>query len=102
MKIIATDKSEQNQAAVDPWTIVHFAAGLAMGLMNVPIRSAFGASFVYELAEQVFERMEVGQEVFETSGPESVSNAVVDMVVFGAGHWAGRRWNESGEATGSR
>ena len=31
MKFLAARKAEQNLAAVDPWTAVHVAAGLAAG-----------------------------------------------------------------------
>lgn len=94
MKILATQKSEQNRAAVDPWTAVHLSTGLALGLVEIPLRFAFAASVVYELAEQVFERREWGQEMFETHGPESLPNALVDSAVFLTGHWLGQRWNE--------
>lgn len=98
MKPIATHKAEQNRAAVDPWTAVHFTTGLALGLMNIPLRWALGASVAYELAEQVFERREWGQKFFQTHGPESVPNAIVDSVVLYAGHRLGRMWNRTGEA----
>lgn len=97
MKIVGTRKAHQNQAAIDPWTVVHLSTGLAMGLMNIPLRWAVGASVAYEAAEQVFERYEWGQELFQTSGPESVSNAVMDTVVFAAGHWLGQRWNATAD-----
>lgn len=95
MKILATQKSEQNRAAVDPWTTVHLSMGLALGLMEVPLRWALTASVAYELAEQVFERREWGKELFVTSGPESLPNAVVDSVALLAGHCLGRMWNET-------
>jgi hypothetical protein len=94
MDVLATRKREQNLAAVDPWTAVHLSAGLALGLMEVPRRWALAASVAYELAEQVFEREEWGEELFETSGPESLPNAVMDSVALLVGHWLGRRWNE--------
>jgi hypothetical protein len=96
MRLIATRKHHQNRAAIDPWTLVHFSTGLALGLMAVSRRSSVGAAVAYELIEQVFERQEVGQRFFETSGPEEVMNAVVDVVVFAAGHALGERWNRTG------
>lgn len=96
MKLVATKKAEQNRAAVDPWTVVHFAAGLAAGLVDVPLRIALPLSVLYELLEYRAESEEVGQELFETSGPEVIPNAVVDVVVFAAGHELGRRWNATG------
>lgn len=96
MKVVATGKPDQNRAAVDPWTMVHFSAGLAAGLIEVPFTGAMGAAVAYEAVEQLFERTDSGQEFFETSGPEHPANAVVDLLVFAAGHWVGRRWNRSG------
>lgn len=96
MKILAREKSDQNRAVLDPWTLVHFAAGLASGLVEVPLRMALPVAVLYELAEQGFETQEIGQEVFETSGPEAIPNAVVDVIVFAAGHELGRRWNRTG------
>lgn len=93
MKLIARRKADQNRAAVDPWTAVHVAVGLAFGLMDVPRAWALGASVGYEAAEQVFERREWGRKLFVTSGPESLPNAVVDTVVFLIGHRLGELWN---------
>lgn len=95
MNLIATRKADQNAAAIDPWTVVHLSTGLALGLMNVPIRWAFGAALAYELAEQWFERLDWGQEVFATSGPESLPNATVDSLAFLAGHRLGQTWNRT-------
>jgi hypothetical protein len=96
MKMIARRKPDQNQAAIDPWTTVHLSAGLAMGLMNVPLRYAMTLSFAYEIAEQFFERHQVGQAFFATSGPESVPNAIVDSIALLAGHRLGQLWNRTG------
>lgn len=95
MKLIATRKSDQNRTPVDPWTTVHFSTGLAFGLMAVPLRYAFAAAVAYELAEQALERRPWGQTLFVASGPEILSNAVVDTVVFAVGHGLGKRWNAS-------
>lgn len=94
MNLLATRKTEQNRAAVDPWTVVHLASGLALGLMKVPGRWALVASVAYELSEQVVERQEWGKEFFEVHGPESLPNALVDSGIFMLGHWLGQRWNE--------
>ncbi|HWV58613.1 MAG TPA: hypothetical protein VNZ57_14250 [Longimicrobiales bacterium] len=96
MRLFATRKHHQNRAAVDPWTIVHFGSGLAAGLMEVPASLAAGAAVGYEVVEQVLERHEWGKELFETSGPETVANAIVDVVVFMAGYHIGRWWNTTG------
>lgn len=96
MKLLATRKRDQNRAAVDPWTVVHFSTGLALGLMDIPLRTSVAAAVAYEAVEQVLERRRVGQELFETSGPESVPNATVDVAIFVAGHLLGARWNRTG------
>lgn len=96
MKLVATSKPDQNRAAVDPWTAVHLAAGLAAGLMEVSTTSALTAAVAYEAVEQVFERKDAGKELFKTAGPEHPANSVVDLAVFALGHWLGRRWNRSG------
>ena len=94
--MIATEKAEQNEKAVDPWTLVHLAAGLALGLMNVPRKAALAISVVYEAAEQVFERQRWGKELFETHGPESLPNALMDSAALLAGHLLGQAWNRTG------
>jgi hypothetical protein len=96
MEIVATEKREQNRAIVDPWTAVHFGAGLALGLMNAPMRSSIAAAVAYELVEQYFERIEMGKELFDTTGPESLPNLILDLAVFAAGHRLGQMWNRTG------
>ena len=96
MRWLARAKPDQNRAAVDPWTVVHFAAGLAAGLVEMPYRWLLGLALAYEVVEQVAERSELGQRFFETSGPESLPNALVDLAAVTVGHRLGRRWNRTG------
>ena len=96
MRLIATTKGEQNRAALDPWTVVHLATGMALGLMNLPLGRCLAAALAYEVAEQYAERRDWAQGLFETEGPESLPNAVVDMVAFAVGHWVGSTWNRTG------
>lgn len=95
MRIIATRKAHQNRRTIDPWTAVHLSAGLAFGLIGAPLRWGLAGAVTYEIAEQVFERFDFGKAFFRTSGPEVVPNAVFDVVVFAAGYWLGRKWNET-------
>lgn len=95
MRFLATRKAQQNRAAVDPWTAVHVAAGLAAGLMNIPLRWTLAAGVAYEAAEQVFERSPEGQELFDTSGPERLPNALFDLAVLVVGHRLGQLWNRT-------
>lgn len=96
MKFIATTKSEQNIAAIDPWTAVHAGVGLAAGLVNMSGPTALLMAVSYEVVEQVFENTPTGQWFFETSQPETAPNLVADVAVYMLGWWLGRRWNESG------
>jgi hypothetical protein len=95
MKIVATEKADQNKSVADPWTFVHFAAGLALGLVNAPLRWSLPIAAAYEVLEHFVERSETGQELFDTSGPEVIPNAVLDVAVFAMGHELGRRWNRT-------
>ena len=93
MKLVATRKGEQNRAVVDPWTVVHFATGLAAGLVEMPRDWALAAAVAYELAEQYAERQDWGQDFFETSRAEALPNATMDLAAFALGHWMGELWN---------
>jgi hypothetical protein len=95
MKLIATKKSDQNQAAMDPWTIVHLGTGVALGLLGAKLAPTLLAGLAYEAGEQAFESSSVGSKFFATSGPETMANSVVDMVVYMAGWWLGHSWRES-------
>jgi hypothetical protein len=93
MKLISTGKRDQNKAVVDPWTVVHFSAGLALGLVNAPLKWSLVTAVAYEFVEQLVERSDEGQEFFDTSGPEVMPNAILDVVVLAAGHALGQAWN---------
>ena len=95
VKIVATEKKEQNRAVADPWTVVHFASGLALGLIDAPLRWWLPLATAYEIVEHFLEESDVGKEIFETSGPEVVPNAVLDLVAFAAGHQLGKLWNRT-------
>ncbi|MEX2466136.1 MAG: hypothetical protein WD995_04455 [Gemmatimonadota bacterium] len=99
MKLVATEKREQNRALVDPWTAVHLAAGLAAGLVGVRRDVSLSTAVAYEVVEQYVERQGWGQEFFQTSRHESLSNAVIDVAAFALGHWLGEAWNGSGRST---
>jgi hypothetical protein len=94
--LVARSKAEQNQAAIDPWTVVHFGTGLALGLLNAPASAAAALGVGYEIAEQAFEDSDFGQRFFNISGPETFPNVVVDLAVYGLGWWLGQAWNRTG------
>ena len=91
--LIAWKKSQQNRALVDPWTLVHFSVGLAVGLMGIGMTEALVGAVLYEVAEHPFSRAGFGKTLFNVSKPESFGNAVVDVGVFAVGVRAGHRWN---------
>lgn len=94
MKLVATRKAEQNEAAIDPWTAVHFSSGLATGLMGVGFWPTLLGALAYDGLEQLAERHPMGQRLFRTSKPESAANVVVDTLVFLGGWYLGRRYND--------
>ena len=96
MRLLATRKSRQTRAVLDPWTVVHFSAGLAAGLTRIPLRWVLAGAVAYEVVEQVLERKRIGQEAFNTSGPETTPNALMDVAVCVAGHRLGELWNTTG------
>ena len=96
MHWLARSKREQNRAAIDPWTAVHLAAGLAAGLVDLPLGRAVVLAGGYEVVEQVVERRGYGQRFFATYGPESPANVALDLAAFVLGHRLGRRWNRTG------
>lgn len=93
--LVAKTKADQNHAAIDPWTVVHFGSGLALGLVEAPAGATAMLGVGYELAEQLFEDSEFGQRFFKTSGSETLGNVFVDLTVYGIGWWLGRRWNRT-------
>lgn len=95
MKPVATRKSEQNRAFIDPWTFVHFGVGLASGLARIPLRWSLMGAVAYEVLEQFAERRAWGNELFETEGPESRGNLSVDVIAFVLGAKAGEAWNRT-------
>ena len=98
VQVLATEKAHQNHAIVDPWTVVHFSTGLAMGLMDLPLRECVAAALAYEAVEQVVERQNWGKDLFKTSGPETFLNAAMDMGALAVGHWLGNLWNRTGRS----
>jgi hypothetical protein len=90
--ILALTKADQNKAMLDPWSLVHFACGLAAGLVNAPKGPALVAAIAYEFAEQ---KIEGYSSFFGVSGPEGMPNAIADVALFAIGQELGARWNAS-------
>ena len=90
--LVAWTEETQNEAMLDPWSLVHGAAGLAAGLLGLPVWASVAAATVYEVVEGQFERPPRGQAFFHTSGPESLANQLADVALFAVGAWAGRQY----------
>lgn len=95
MRLVARSKSDQNEAAIDPWTVVHLAAGLAAGLVGISFTKSMIAAAAYEFFEHGAEKTEWGQKLFKTEGPENIPNMIADLVVFGIGQQLGEYWNKT-------
>ena len=95
VKLVARKKADQNTSLVDPWTAVHVGAGLAVGLMGIPLRWAFLGATAYEFLELPFEAAGFGKTLFNVSKPENIPNQIVDVVVFMGAAELGRRWNKT-------
>ena len=92
MKLISMRRSEVNEAAMTPWTVVHFGNGLALGLVGSRFTTALLAAVAFEFFEHYFEGTETGRAFFKTSGPETIPNAFVDVAVVLGGWYLGNRW----------
>ena len=95
VKWVATSRAEQNSAALDPWSVVHFASGLALGLVGVSMPVGLAAGVAYEIVEHAAEKDPRWQQFFLTTGPESQINIVTDLVLLAGGLALGKRWRET-------
>lgn len=98
IKFIAFEKQDQNDAWVDPWSVVHFATGLAFGLVGVSGWNTLGAGVAWDIVEHFAERAKFGQKFFNTSGPESMGNVLADLALFMGGWKLGQLYNATGPA----
>lgn len=102
MKIIAFEKQDQNEALVDPWSVVHFATGLAFGLIGLSGWKTLGAGVAWDIVEHFAEKAKFGQRFFNTSGPESWGNVATDLALFMGGWKLGQLYNSTGPAKNPR
>lgn len=98
MKIVAFEKQDQNEALIDPWSVVHFATGLAFGLVGFGGWKTLGAGVVWDIFEHFAEKAKFGQKFFNTSGPESWGNVATDLALFMGGWKLGQLYNSTGPA----
>ena len=90
--LVAWTEETQNEAMLDPWSLVHGAAGLAAGLLGLPVWASVAAATVYEVVAGQLERTPRGQAFLHTSGPERLAHQLADVAVFAVGAWAGRQY----------
>lgn len=96
MNLVATRKSQQSVALIDPWTAVHAGTGLAAGLMGIHPGIAIAGAIAYEFLEHRVQSNAAGLNLFNVSRPESLGNQVVDVVVFAGGLYLGQKYNQTG------
>lgn len=87
---MADDPKTLNEAPVDGWTAIHTAVGLAAGAAGVPLGWSAAAAAAYEVAEYAHEWPK-GSKLFGSKRPESGLNIAVDLGVFLAGWWIGKK-----------
>jgi hypothetical protein len=83
-----------NEAAVEQWSAVHALTGLGVGLLGASAPVALGGAVVYEAVEYAHEWPR-GSALFGSKRPESFSNVVSDLVIYGAAYWLGSRGERS-------
>lgn len=93
MRLIATRKSQQRDALVDPWTVVNFSSGLATGLAEVSLGKAIGLIVLYEVGRSVLSSGKV--KLFATPQQEIPENQVVDALVYLLGWKLGHAYHRS-------
>jgi hypothetical protein len=98
VKFIAFEKQDQNDALIDPWSVVHFATGLAFGLIGIRGSYTLVAGVAWDIVEHFLERAKFGQRFFNTSGPESWGNVGTDLALFMGGWKLGQLYNSTGPA----
>lgn len=86
---VATSYEEQGKSAVDPWTAVNMAVGLAAGLSGAPWKSSLLLVSFYELLKH----RPIGRTL--KLSQESQANSAVDLAVFALGWWLGDRYRHS-------
>ncbi len=80
---------------LDPWSVVHFASGLVLGMVGVSLPAGLALGVGYEVIEHAAEKHPVGQHIFMTKGPESVPNVAADVAIMAGGLLLGQRWRQS-------
>jgi hypothetical protein len=96
MNLVATTKSQQSTALIDPWTVVHAGTGLGAGLLGIHMGVAIAGAVAYEFLEHRVQTNAQGLNFFNVSRPESLGNQIVDVLVFAGGVYLGHKYNQTG------
>lgn len=81
---------DQNRTLVDQWTIVHIATGVLFARLGIGLSPAIAYALIYEILEQFVERSGAGEQLFGSTGPEAIGNALVDLAAFLGGYGLGK------------
>lgn len=85
-------KHKYDSALTDPYSLLHYSAGLATGLGGVaPFKAIVGAAVV-DLAFSYLYQRPTG--LFRKTGHEPPLNKVADIALFALGNYMGRRWSQ--------
>ena len=90
MKLYAKSRSEQ--AVTDPYSVLHYSAGLATGLGGIgALEAVLGAVVLDIVWSALFKSQPTG--LLRKSENEPPINKVADIALFALGNYMGRRWN---------
>jgi len=88
MQVLARASKDNGVATIDPWTVVHFGSGLAIGLSGLSIPQTLAAITLSGIAKRlVSEDLNIQEE--------SAANKIVDIFAIAAGFYVGRSWQDN-------
>lgn len=83
-------KHPHDAALTDPYSLLHYSAGLATGLGKVPpLKAIIGAATVDLVFSYLYQRP---TGLYRKTGAEPPLNKVADIALFALGNYMGRRW----------
>ena len=85
-------KSRTEQGLTDPWSAVHFSAGLTTGLADVPMVKAVIFAIVTDAAIGWITDSRTG--LLRRLDDEPPANKAVDVLLFALGNYLGRQWSD--------
>lgn len=88
MKLYASKPSDY--ALTDPYSALHFSAGLATGLGRVPAAKAVIGVVVVDFLLSKLTNVPVG--IYRKQAYEPAANKVADVALFALGNYLGRGW----------